>query len=432
MPAHPTAFASYSWDDDTHKTWLQALATRLRTDGVDVRLDQWHSIPGNQLTHFMESEIATNDFVIIICTPKYKLKSDRRTGGVGYEGDIMTAEVFTYQNNLKFIPVLARGTWQEAAPTWLVGKHYIDLSDPSLFEIGYTELKGTLLGTRPSAPPLGPLPVGYVHPSERSSNRQNPSERANLFYQYAIRRFATVVEEEQLDINGLGFLDIVLVLDGTTDRKWYNDGLFLSALVAAYPNPNLSPSYLWRIYQGPDPKPNPYTIGDTYEELIFIARPPLTEWGYADFMIFDPDGQFFIRKAFVDDTWRDAEEDRGKYLEPVVQLLLISEAFVVASNYAQALGYGSNTNLHFYIRWTGLRGRQLVNRSRFLMQYHLSSPCRDHQVETNLSLPINPSRDQIIEKTTDVIKRLARAFGGYRFPEITVQTAINLQLDHRV
>jgi len=56
----------------------------------------------------MESEIRRNDFVIIVCTPKYKVKSDTRTGGVGYEGDIMTAEVFTNQNHLKFIPVLAR------------------------------------------------------------------------------------------------------------------------------------------------------------------------------------------------------------------------------------------------------------------------------------------------------------------------------------
>jgi len=112
MPVHPTAFVSYSWDADTHKGWVEALATRLRTDAVDVRLDKWHSVPGNQLTHFMESEIQRNDFVVIICTPKYKFKSDTRTGGVGYEGDIMTAEVFTSQNHLKFIPLLREGAHQ--------------------------------------------------------------------------------------------------------------------------------------------------------------------------------------------------------------------------------------------------------------------------------------------------------------------------------
>jgi hypothetical protein len=68
----------------------------------------------------MEREIRENDFVLVVCTPKYKTKSEARIGGVGYEGDIMTAEVLANQNHRKFIPVLARGAWIEAAPSWLV------------------------------------------------------------------------------------------------------------------------------------------------------------------------------------------------------------------------------------------------------------------------------------------------------------------------
>nr|WP_235879877.1 hypothetical protein [Polyangium aurulentum] len=40
---------------------------------------------------------------------KYKAKSDDRQGGVGYEGDIITAEVFTRANYRKFIPILRKG-----------------------------------------------------------------------------------------------------------------------------------------------------------------------------------------------------------------------------------------------------------------------------------------------------------------------------------
>src|SRR5450755_4013835 len=99
MSTHPTAFVSYSWDDDFHKKWVAQLASRLRTDGVDVRLDQWHAVPGDQLPHFMEREIRDNNYVIVVCTQHYKKKSDSRSGGVGYEGDIMTAEVFTKKND---------------------------------------------------------------------------------------------------------------------------------------------------------------------------------------------------------------------------------------------------------------------------------------------------------------------------------------------
>src|SRR5262245_8447999 len=117
----PTAFISYSWDDPGHIEWVKALAMRLRRDGVDVKLDQWELQPGNQLPHFMERAVRENDFVIVVCTPKYKVRSDRRQGGVGYEGDIITAEILTLGNRNKFIPLHRSGSWKEAAPSWLLG-----------------------------------------------------------------------------------------------------------------------------------------------------------------------------------------------------------------------------------------------------------------------------------------------------------------------
>lgn len=152
---NPKAFVSYSWDDDNHKKWVAKLATRLRSDIVEVILDQWHAVPGDQFPEFMEREIRENDYVLIICTPNYKQKSDNRRGGVGYEGDIMTGEIFSKGNHRKFIPILARGTWEDAAPSWLKGKYFIDLSADHLFERGYNDLLTTVRGTRPKAPPMG-------------------------------------------------------------------------------------------------------------------------------------------------------------------------------------------------------------------------------------------------------------------------------------
>lgn len=104
-----SAFISYSWDDDVHREWVRGLAARLRKDGVDVSIDRWAAVPGDQLPAFMERAIRENQFVVIICTPRYKRRSDAREGGVGYEGDIMAAEVMTSQNDRKFIPVLRSG-----------------------------------------------------------------------------------------------------------------------------------------------------------------------------------------------------------------------------------------------------------------------------------------------------------------------------------
>ena len=119
------AFISYSWDDDDHKKWVRELAACLRSDGIDVLLDQWDLVPGDQLTEFMEQAVRESDYVLIICTRKYKERSNKRQGGVGYEGDIMTAEVMSNRNQRKFIPILRQQSWLDSAPSWLVGKNYI-------------------------------------------------------------------------------------------------------------------------------------------------------------------------------------------------------------------------------------------------------------------------------------------------------------------
>jgi hypothetical protein len=92
---------------------------------------------------------------VIVCTPRYKHRADAREGGVGYEGDIMTAEVMTSQNHRKFIPVLRSGDWSEAAPSWLRGKYYVNLSGDPYSERDYEDLVRTLLGIRETAPPIG-------------------------------------------------------------------------------------------------------------------------------------------------------------------------------------------------------------------------------------------------------------------------------------
>jgi len=155
----PKAFVSYSWDSQDHKHWVLRLSERLRSDGVDVCLDQWELAPGDQLPRFMEQAIRDNDFVLVVCTPQYKRKSDAREGGVGYEGDIMTAVAFTQGAERKFVPVLRRGQWSEAAPSWLLGKVYVDLRGEPYSGVRYDELVRALHDLRPEAPPIGAVPV---------------------------------------------------------------------------------------------------------------------------------------------------------------------------------------------------------------------------------------------------------------------------------
>ncbi|MEW5814466.1 MAG: toll/interleukin-1 receptor domain-containing protein [Spirochaetota bacterium] len=168
------AFISYSWDSDAHRDWVLELATRLRADGVETVLDQWHLVPGDQLPAFMETAVRDSDYVLIVCTPRYKDRSERRIGGVGYEGDIITGEVLTTRNERKFIPILRTAEWAKAAPQWLSGKYHVDLRNDPYSERHYQDLLTTLLGTRLTAPPVRHVPELQATTASRQSSTASP------------------------------------------------------------------------------------------------------------------------------------------------------------------------------------------------------------------------------------------------------------------
>jgi TIR domain len=215
----PSAFISYSWDEDAHKDWVRALAERLCADGVDVTFDRWATVPGDQLPEFMERAIRENQFIIIVCTPRYKVRSDTRVGGVGYEGDIMTAEVMTRQNHRKFIPVLRTDVWREAAPSWLSGKYYIDLSGSPYSERSYQDLVRTLLGIRESAPPIGE-PMATI---SSSTNREpGPSQGVSDLDDIKITRIILeeVTEPRNDGTRGSALYSVPFALSRRPPSEW--------------------------------------------------------------------------------------------------------------------------------------------------------------------------------------------------------------------
>ncbi|MCX9525827.1 toll/interleukin-1 receptor domain-containing protein, partial [Vibrio cholerae] len=86
----PRVFISYSHDSAEHKSWVLDFATTLRNRGIDAVLDQWDLKPGDDLPHFMETELARCDYAILVCTETYVAKANAGKGGVGYEKMIVT------------------------------------------------------------------------------------------------------------------------------------------------------------------------------------------------------------------------------------------------------------------------------------------------------------------------------------------------------
>lgn len=132
-----TVFISYTWDNDIHKEWVLKLANYLiEKGGLNVILDQYELIAGEDMNHFMENGLETADKVLIILTEKYKEKADKREGGTGFEYSMISQNLFELQSgNNKFIPILRSGNLKTSAPTYLKTKIYHEMKDDSNFEL---------------------------------------------------------------------------------------------------------------------------------------------------------------------------------------------------------------------------------------------------------------------------------------------------------
>lgn len=135
-------FISYSWDDETHKKWVLELANKLMKEGINVLLDRYELRLGKSLPHFVESSIKKADRIIIVFTPNYKLKAEKRAGGVGYEYSIMNAELYENQTqNDKVIPILRKGTKTESIPEFMQQYIHLDMTKNETFDNSFIDLK---------------------------------------------------------------------------------------------------------------------------------------------------------------------------------------------------------------------------------------------------------------------------------------------------
>src|SRR5688572_16767762 len=108
---NPTAFISYSHDSNEHADRVLSLANRLRSEGIDVRLDQYEDSPAEGWPRWMDTQIDRCDYVICICTATYyrRVAGMEKSGtglGVRWEGNQIYQHLYDHgSRNERFIPV---------------------------------------------------------------------------------------------------------------------------------------------------------------------------------------------------------------------------------------------------------------------------------------------------------------------------------------
>ena len=174
MNSNPKAFMSYSHDSEEHKSWVLKLSQKLYSAGVNVILDQWDLLFGDDVAMFIESHMENSDRVLMVCTDQYVEKADSGTGGVGYERIIVTKELLENSQSNRFIPILRQHSVGNPLPIFLSTKMWANFTDDSKFDVETDKLINLLLGEPiPNRPPLGQI-------SNRISSTIRKLDRAKL------------------------------------------------------------------------------------------------------------------------------------------------------------------------------------------------------------------------------------------------------------
>ncbi len=162
MVRRPKVFISYSHDSPVHSERVWLLADRLRGDGVDCMIDQYHPAPVEGWPRWMDREVEEADFVLIVCTPIYyrRARGEERPGvghGVTFESVLIVQDLYDAgMQNERFIPILFEDLdpQQILRPLRAYTRYRVDTEE------GYDGLLRHLTGQpRIVKPELGPLPV---------------------------------------------------------------------------------------------------------------------------------------------------------------------------------------------------------------------------------------------------------------------------------
>lgn len=161
---NPKVFISYTHDSEEHLALILKIANKLRSEGIDVVLDQYEQSPPQGWPKWMDQNINNADFVLMVCTENYYNrvmdKEKEGTGlGIKWEGRLIYQHIYNSgSRSNKFIPVLIKKEDSKFIPAPIQGAtHYIITEDKDYNKL-YWCLRSINPNEKPELGKLKPLP----------------------------------------------------------------------------------------------------------------------------------------------------------------------------------------------------------------------------------------------------------------------------------
>jgi hypothetical protein len=383
----PKAFVSYSHDSPEHKDWVLKLASDLRSVGVDVVLDRWDLVPGQDISLFMQKNIAEADRVIMVCSSSYVDKSDKGVGGVGYERLIVTAEVVQAIDTTKFIPLLRGSNPKKKLPTFIGPRLYIDFECDEDYQSKLVELAREIQGA-PAVPKpqLGPSPFS-ASPMETAPLSQSASQKSllNEWFEREERGARSGIQ----NLNLTGYMELRVVPLHHISKSQIE-------LLNAVRQSEIK-TFGWPIgitlENRDEYRPRPY--GDGIRAVVSITE----NRNSFDYWAVRSNGDFYLLQSLFEDTrtFNDIFFD--------TRMVRVTESLMFVQNLYIKLGMPPETKILVMVEHGGLKGRTLTSASRNRL-IHWRKTAEEEKSKAELSVILGQMHKTRVNDVRQVLEQM--------------------------
>jgi len=357
----PKAFISYSHDSPEHKSWVLKLATDLRAIGVDVVLDQWDLSLGQDVSLFMQRGISEADRVVLVCSSKYVLRSEKGVGGAGFERLIVTTEVVQSIDTTKFIPILRGSDPVKKLPSFLGPRLYVDFENDKEYDAKLVELAREIHGAPAvSKPSLGPNPfsgmVAQIAPSA-SASALAPEDRFDNSW------FGAAESNARAGIAKLNFTGLMELRVGISQNLAKSQIELLNAVKQSEVR-----TFGWPIgitlENRDEYRPRPY--GDGIRAEVSIGDKSTGRQSY-DYWSLRSNGDFYLLQSLFEDTRTTSKVFFDTRIVRITECLMFIESLY------NKLGAPSQTQVAVRVKHDGLKNRSLESVSPYRLVFPRST-----------------------------------------------------------
>lgn len=400
----PKAFVSYSRDSPAHKEWVLKLASDLRAMGIDITLDQWDLVPGQDVSLFMQRAISEADRVIMVCSATYVTKAEGGLGGVGFERLVVTGEVVQSIDTTKFIPILRGSDPKNKLPRFLGPRLYIDFENDENYEENLISLARQIHG----APAIPKPPLG-ANPFSGKLIKRAVAVDTNAALPSNVGPLQSTWFEREHSYASSG-LQKVGITGSTELRATISFPLSKSQieLLNAVRQSEIR-TFGWPIgitlENRDEYRPRPYEDG--IRAIVAIQDDALTGRNSFDYWALLSNGAFYLLQSLFE----DARIPSRIFFD--TRIVRVTESLMFLENLYSKLGASSNSEISLQVTHRGLKDRTLASASS--RRYVHERQTRENESTSNIVTILGGMKENRVRDVMRILEPLFMLFDFAQF-----------------